>query len=127
VEVLGTLLLDLDGIALARAAHDLEDASPFYRGAEGVAHPGLLLRQANRALAENVALGPWIHVASDVAHHDVARAGDHLETRGRVARVYEKKGRGWVDLDVLIVANGRRPIARIHHTAIYRMAVLPEA
>ena len=121
VEVLGTPLLDLDGTALARAADDLEDASPFYRGAEGVVHPGLLLHQANRALAENVALGPWIHVASDVAHHDVARAGDHLETRGRVARVYEKKGRGWVDLDLLILAGGARPIARVYHTAICRL------
>ena len=120
---LGTPVLVLDGTLLARAAEDLDDPSPIYRGSKGVAHPGLLLRQANRALAENVALGPWIHVSSDVAHCDLARAGDRLETRGRVARVYERHGRGWVELALLIVANGARPIARIHHTAIYRMSV----
>lgn len=119
--VLASPALALDEATLARAADDLDDPAPLYRGAEGVAHPGLLLRQANRALAENVALGPWIHVASDVAHSGLARAGDRLETRGRVVRTYERKGRGWVDLDVLIVAGNVRPIARIRHTAIYRL------
>ena len=121
VEVLGAPVLDLDAAALARAADDLEDPSPLYRGVEAVVHPGLLLRQANRALAENVALGPWIHVASDVAHCGTAAAGDRLETRGRVAKTYERKGRGWVDLDLLILAGGARPIARVYHTAIYRL------
>ena len=122
LDPLGTPVLGLDATLLARAAEDLDDPSPIYRGSEGVAHPGLLLRQANRALAENVGLGPWIHVSSDVAHSDLARAGDCLETRGRVARVYERNGRGWVELDLLVVANGVRPVARIHHTAIYRMS-----
>ncbi len=122
LDPLGAPALVLDTTALAQAAADLDDPSPSYRGPEAVAHPGLLLRQANRALSENVALGPWIHVSSDVAHCDLARAGDRLETRGRVARVYERKGRGWVDLDLLIVAGGTRPIARIRHTAIYRLS-----
>jgi acyl dehydratase len=118
---LGTPVLELDGAGLARVADDLDDDSPLYRGPAGVLHPALLLRQANRILSENVALGPWIHVSSDVAHCEPAGAGGRLETRGRVARVYERKGRGWVDLDLLLVADGDRPIARIHHTAIYRM------
>jgi acyl dehydratase len=123
LDPLGTPVLSLDATMLARAAEDLDDPAPIYRGSEGVAHPGLLLRQANRALAENVGLGPWIHVASDVAHCDLARVGDCLETRGRVARVHERNGRGWVELDLLVVANGARSIARIRHTAIYRMSV----
>jgi hypothetical protein len=116
---LGTPVLVLDAGTLTGAADDLDDPSPVYRGPDGVAHPGLLLRQANRALSENFRLGPWIHAASDVAHCGVARAQDRVETRGRVARTYERKGRGWVDLDLLLVVDGVRPIARIHHTAIY--------
>ena len=122
LDPLGAPALLLDPATFAQAAADLDDPSPSYRGPEAIAHPGLLLRQANRALSENVALGPWIHVSSDVAHCDLARAGDRLETRGRVARVYERKGRGWLDLDLLIVAGGTRPIARIRHTAIYRIS-----
>jgi acyl dehydratase len=120
---LGTPVLVLDEPALARAADDVDDPSPAYRGPEGIAHPGLLLRQANRALSENLMLGPWIHVSSDMAHSDLARAGDRLETRGRVARVYERNGRGWVDLDLLVVADDARPIARVHHTAVYSLPV----
>jgi hypothetical protein len=123
LDPLGAPMLLLDAAALARAAEDLEDPSTAYRGPAAVAHAGLLLRQANRALLENVALGPWIHVASDVTHCDLARVGDRLETRGRVARVYERKGRGWVDLDLLLVAAGARPIAHIRHTAIYHLPV----
>jgi acyl dehydratase len=118
---LGTPVLRLDAAVLERAADDLDDPSPVYRGSAGVVHPGLVLRQANRALSENFTLGPWIHVSSDVAHLDLARAGERLETRGRVTRVYERNGRGWVDIELLIVADDARPIAAIYHTAIYRM------
>jgi acyl dehydratase len=125
LDPLGTPTLALDPRALDEAAGDLDDPWPGYRGPEGVAHPGLVLRQANRALSENVRLGPWIHVSSDVGHAGLARPGDRLETRGRVARVYERNGRGWVDLDLLVVAravaDGVRPIARIRHTTIYRL------
>jgi acyl dehydratase len=121
LDPLGTPTLEVDESVLARAADDLDDPDAVYRGSQGVAHPGLLLRQANRALSENVRLGPWIHVSSDVAHSSPARAGDRLETRGRVARVYERGGRGWVDLELLVVAGGHRAVARVRHTAIYRL------
>jgi hypothetical protein len=68
-----------------------------------------------------VALGPWVHVASDVAHGGVARAGDRLQTRGRVARVFERKGHHFVELDLLVVAGETRPILHVRHTAIYAL------
>jgi acyl dehydratase len=114
-------VLTLDAATLARAADELDDPLPVYRGPGAVAHPALLLHQANRALAESVRLGPWIHVASDVSHAGLARAGERLETRGRVVRVYERGGRDWIDLDVVVAADGGRPVAWIRHTAIYRM------
>ncbi len=122
---LGAPALALDAATLAETADDLDDPSPVYRPPDGVAHPSLLVRQANRALSENLRLGSWIHVSSDVAHCGVARAQDRLETRGRVAGVYERKGRGWVDLELLVVADGSRPVARIRHTAIYRLDPSP--
>jgi acyl dehydratase len=118
---LGAPAVVLDAAMLVEAADDLDDPSPVYRPPDGVVHPGFLLRQANRALSENFVLGPWVHVSSDVAHCGLARAGDRLETRGRVAGVYERKGRGWVDLDLLVVADGSRPVAHVRHTAIYRL------
>jgi hypothetical protein len=98
---------------------DVRENSPLYR-TEGVAHPGYLLRSANYILATNVKLGPWIHVASEVQNFSAAVDGDRISTRGRVQAVYEKKGHRFVDLDLLMIANGARPLLHVAHTAIYQ-------
>jgi hypothetical protein len=122
---LGSPVLVLTAELLAAAADELDDPDPRYRGAGAVAHPALLLQQANRILAEHVALGPWLHVASDLAHGGLARAGDTVVTRGRVARLWERKGRAHVELDVLVTAarpgSDARPVLHVRHTAIYRL------
>jgi hypothetical protein len=45
--------------------------------------------------------------------------GERLEMRGRVERLFEKKGHEFVEADLLLVAGGSRPVASIRHTAIY--------
>jgi acyl dehydratase len=98
---------------------DVRESLPVF-GDGGVAHPAWLLRTANWVLAENVRLGPWIHVASDVRHLGVAGDGDRLSTRARVLEEYARKGHRFVVLDVLVVANDARSLMRVRHTAIYR-------
>jgi hypothetical protein len=98
---------------------DVRETDPLY-AREGLAHPGVLLRLCNLALRENVVLPPWIHTGSKVANFGVARIGDELSARARVAANYERKGHRLVDLDVLLVANGR-VVAKVLHTAIYRL------
>jgi acyl dehydratase len=83
-----------------------------------VAHPGWLLRAANRVLHRSVALGPWIHVGSDVVHHGTVTHGTLVSTRGRVAEVYERRGHKFVELDVLALADGH-PVLSARHVAIY--------
>ncbi len=117
---LGSPALHLDEAETTGYAAEVEDPLAFYRGAEAVAHPGQLLQQANRALSENVTLGPWVHAGSQVAHCGLARAGDRLTTRGRVARVFEKKGHEFVELDLLVVADEARPVMLVRHLAIWR-------
>lgn len=118
---LGAPVLVLDEPEVAGYADAVDDRQAAYRGDGALAHPGLLLQQANRALSENVALGPWVHVASDVVHCGPARVGDRLTTRGRPARLFERRGHAFVELDLLIVANDTRPVAWVRHTAIYRL------
>ena len=98
---------------------DVREPLPIY-AAEGITHPGLLLRLANRALGCNVRLGPWIHVGSTIRHHALARHGDRLAARAMVTAEYEHKGHRFAELDVLVTANDQTSVARIHHTAIYR-------
>ena len=83
-------------------------------------HPGQLLRLCNLVLRENVVLPPWIHTGSKVTNFGVARVGDRLSARARVAANYERKGHRLVDLDVAIIANGQTVIAQVLHTAVYR-------
>jgi acyl dehydratase len=99
---------------------DLRETEPLY-GAEGLVHPGLILRTCNWALTHNVVLGPWIHVGSTVRHFAAATVGDELTVRAEVAANYERKGHRFVELDVLVVVNGRTVAARVGHTAIYRL------
>jgi acyl dehydratase len=96
---------------------DIRDPLAVYRD-QRIAHPAWLLRWANWILAANVALGPWIHVASDIRHHALVHDGADVSVRGRVAELFERKGHRFVELDVLWVADGG-PVASGRHTAIY--------
>jgi acyl dehydratase len=98
----------------------VSDPLDLYRGRDAWVHPAFFLDQANRALDRNVRLGPWVHVSSRVRHLGGARVGERLATRGRVRSLWEKKGREYAELDLLIVA-GSRPVAHVLHTAIYHL------
>lgn len=82
-------------------------------------YPVALLNLSNHLLMQNVKLGPWLHVASDLRHFSLGCDGDRLAVRGRVAERFERKGHRFVVLDVLVVADGERPIQHVRHTAIY--------
>jgi acyl dehydratase len=111
---------------IANYVRDIREVDPIY-AEEGIVHPGLLLRLCNLALRENVVLPPWIHTGSMVTNFALARVGDELSARARVADNYERKGHRLVDLDVLIVANGKTAVAHVVHTAVYRLRHLAEA
>ncbi|MBI3826448.1 MAG: MaoC family dehydratase [Candidatus Rokubacteria bacterium] len=120
LDVLGTSENLYDEARAVEYTARVSDDHALYRGPAAWAHPGFLLEQCNRALSRNVQVAPWIHVGSVVRHLGGARVGDTLATRGRVRSLFEKKGRNFVELDLLIVA-GRRPVAHVLHTAIYRL------
>jgi acyl dehydratase len=96
----------------------LGDAHPVYRD---VVHPAWLLRQANIVLDRNLALGPWVHVASDVLHLGTVRPGERIEVRAQVLELYTRKGHEYADIDVWLGC-ADRPLMRVKHRAIYRLA-----
>jgi hypothetical protein len=119
------------GTALALAPHgfhadqavdylaEIGESLPLYAD-HRIAHPGWLLRDANRVLSANVRLGPWIHVESVMQHHGVVDDRDSISARARVTREWERKGHRFVELDVGVFDNGERLVAAVVHTAIYR-------
>jgi acyl dehydratase len=98
---------------------DVRERDPIYL-AEGLGHPGLLQRVMNKVLVDNAILGPWIHVGSRMQLLSAAPSGDELTARAKVTGNYEKKGHRFVELDALVVANGRTPLAHCQHIAIYQ-------
>jgi hypothetical protein len=96
------------------------ETDPIY-AREGLAHPGQVLRLCNRALVENVVLGPWIHVGSRMRSFSAARVGHEFTLRARVLSNTERKGHRFVELDALVLADGGAPVAQIRHHAIWRL------
>ena len=116
---LGTVPREWAGNAATEYLTDIREADPIY-AREGLGHPGLLQRVMNRALVDNAILGPWIHVGSKMQLLSAAKAGDVITARARVTGNYDKKGHRFVELDALVVANGKAPLAHCHHIAIYQ-------
>jgi len=98
---------------------EVRERDPVY-AREGLGHPGLLQRVMNKVLVDNAILGPWIHVGSRMQLLTAARSGDELTARAKVTGNYEKKGHRFVELDALVVANGKTPLAHCQHIAIYQ-------
>jgi acyl dehydratase len=116
---LGTVPRAWAGEAAEAYLTDVRERDPIY-AREGLGHPGLLQRVMNKVLVDNAILGPWIHVGSRMQLLTVARSGDELTARAKVTGNYEKKGHRFVELDALVVANGRTPLAHCQHIAIYQ-------
>ena len=116
---LGTVPRAWAGEAATEYLTDIREHDPIYAD-EGLCHPGLLQRVMNRLLVDNAILGPWIHVGSRMQLLSAAKAGDEISARARVTGNYEKKGHRFVELDALVVANGRTPLAHCQHIAIYQ-------
>jgi hypothetical protein len=103
-----------EGLAHIEAVRD--DAALYDDGR--TANAAWLLRRANYVLADNVRLGPWIHVESEINLHSLLRDGEPLETRAVVADNVETKGHLMVVLDVQMLT-GERRVMSCRHWAIY--------
>lgn len=111
----GTLVERLD---LARS--ELTAPLDASIGPDRIAHPAILLGFANEILARNVELGPWMHTASEIRKFSIAKDGEEIRVRGRIADRYERKSHEFVVLEVVIVGADGRLVEHIRHTAIWR-------
>ena len=121
-DVFGSLDFTLDLTnGMTQFLEDMVDGSPLYRGTNAVCHPAFWIAQANEVFMRNIALGMWIHTASEVQHFALAEDGDRLSLRGRVADTNEKRGHQIITADLAIFGEADRVIAQIKHTAIIQL------
>jgi hypothetical protein len=119
---LGSLEFRLDWAGrMVKFLDDVVEISPIYRGSDAICHPAFWIAQANEIVMRNMALGPWIHTASEAQHYSVARDGDRVSLRGRVIDLFEKRGNEYIGLELGLFGEEDRPIAKIKHTAIIKL------
>jgi hypothetical protein len=116
---LGTVPRAWAGDAATEYLTDVRESDTIY-AREGLGHPGLLQRVMNKVLVDNAILGPWIHVGSKMQLLSAMASGDELTARAKVTGNYVKKGHRFVELDALVIANGKTPLAHCQHIAIYQ-------
>src|ERR1700742_5194400 len=116
---LGTIPRSWAGKPASDYLADIRETNAIY-AQEGLCHPGLLQRVMNKVLVDNAILGPWIHVGRRMQLLSAAASGDELTARAKVTGNYEKKGHRFVELEALVVANNKTPLAHCHHIAIYQ-------
>ncbi|MEO1959783.1 MaoC family dehydratase (plasmid) [Aminobacter sp. NyZ550] len=117
---LGTAPRSWPGQSGADYRAEVRETDPIY-AREGLVHPGMVQRVMNRVLMENALLGPWIHLGSRMQMLSTAACDEELVARARVTANYEKKGNRFVEVDAVVVANGRKLIAHCQHIAIYQL------
>jgi len=118
-DTLGSLEFGLDlKDELPKFLDNVVESSPIY---DSVCHPAFWIAQANEILMRNIALGPWIHTASDARHYALAKDGERLSLRGRVIDLYERRGHELIVVDLGLFGETDRPIAHIKHTAIIKL------
>jgi acyl dehydratase len=108
---------DLKG-EMPKFLDNVVETSPIY---DTICHPAFWIAQANEMLIRNIALGPWIHTASDARHYALARDGERLSLRGRVIDLYERRGHELIVIDLGLFGENDRPVAHIKHTAIIKL------
>lgn len=84
-------------------------------------HPGSLLSDCNSIFVRNFIFGPWIHTRSDIQYLGPALAGRTLVLHGRLVEAYERRMHHYAVLDLFCIDDTGQPIARVRHTAIFKV------
>lgn len=119
---IGSLEFTLDWAGrIAKFLDDVLENSPVYCGSDAVCHPAFWIAQANEILMRNIALGPWIHTASEAQHYSVAKDGERVLLRGRVIDLHIRRGNEYISLELGFFGEQGRQIAKVKHTAIIKL------
>jgi hypothetical protein len=108
----------------AEITHYLRDPrsmAPVFRD-EGLANPAFLLGLTNWVLGSNVEMSPWLHLETRSQHYCPIRPECELTVEAAIADLFEKKGHGFVDVDVEVYSGADAlAMASVRLRAIYQL------
>jgi hypothetical protein len=95
--------------------------APVFRD-EGLANPAFLLGLTNWVLGSNVKMSAWLHLETRSQHYRAIQRDAQLTVEAAIADLFEKKGHGFVDVDVEIYAGADAfALASVRLRAIYQL------
>jgi len=98
------------------------DASPFYlHGRHPPAHPGLVMAQGSRVVANQFVMPFWIHAGSRLQHRRVIRVGDDVELRCLPIEKWQRGGSDWVRF-YQVYRVDRAPAVEVWKTSVIKVA-----
>lgn len=109
-----------------RWTEEIGDEQPWYAETPPPVHPAQYARIPIELLHRAMGRRPTIHVASEIDNLAEARADQEFLTYAYVLETYERKGQGYLVLDLLTVDESGREVARQRYTSIQRMRGLEE-
>lgn len=108
--------------AAAYALEHERDGHPRWRGDGALIHPAWIAGRATRLMHHSFSYGPSIHARTQMQHLAPARSGQTVTVAGRFVDSYERKGHRYAAVDVLVLDEDGRDIARFRHITIYQVA-----
>ena len=106
----------------AQFLNDIDATQKLYHGKHAHYHPAHIVLCANQVLYRNLAIDPWIHIASDVRYHALPREGEAVALRGRIAHTYMKRGHLIALSELGFIGEQERLLAHLTHTTIIQSA-----
>lgn len=98
------------------------DASPFYlHGRHAPAHPGLVMAQGSRVVANQFVMPFWIHAGSRLQHRRVIRVGEDVELRCVPIEKWQRGGNDWVRFYQVYRVDGA-PAVEVWKTSVIKVA-----
>lgn len=103
------------------------DEAPFYlEGARPPAHPGLVMAQGSRVVANQFVMPFWIHAASVLRHRRAVRVGDQVELRCLPIEKWKRGLSEWVRF-YQVYRVGGAPALEVWKTSVITVAPRPPA
>jgi acyl dehydratase len=101
-----------------------DEAALYLEGARPPAHPGLVMAQGSRVVANQFVMPFWIHAASALRHRRVIRVGDSVELRCVPIEKWKRGESEWVRFYQVYLVAGE-PRIEVWKTSVIKVAPRP--
>jgi acyl dehydratase len=98
-----------------------DEAALYLDGARPPAHPGMVMAQGSRVVANQFVMPFWIHAGSVVQHRRLIRVGDQVDLRCVPIEKWKRGENDWVRFYQVYLVDGE-PAVEVWKTSVIKVA-----